>query len=319
MESIQLEQMLGIPIQITPWEGKNQLPLYLVYGRNFDVVSTGSVKFMLVTMQLDGRFNIQQIAGQVEKIAKAANMTVALNLSSMTPYQRKAMTEKGIPFIMLPNQVYLPFLSISLRKHAFRKESVSYGRLQATAQQVFLYLFYHRTSLGISKSNLAEQLNLTRTSITRAIEQLDALGVLQKRDSLRSPILLNPMADLKKIVQEDLIDPVQKRVVIRSQDLPDAVWLAGESCLSEYSMLNPPHMEVYACDKKKISAQAFTVVDPVWENTDGCVQLELWKYSPEPFAKKGRVDKISLYCSLRRSTDERVQGELEMMLEEIEW
>ena len=54
MESIQLEQMLGIPIQITPWEGKNQLPLYLVYGRNFDVVSTGSVKFMLVTMQLEG-------------------------------------------------------------------------------------------------------------------------------------------------------------------------------------------------------------------------------------------------------------------------
>lgn len=91
MESIQLEQMLGIPIQITPWEGKNQLPLYLAYGRSFDVVSAGSIQFMLVTMQLDGRFNIQQIAGQVEKIAKATNMTVALNLSDMTPYQRKAM------------------------------------------------------------------------------------------------------------------------------------------------------------------------------------------------------------------------------------
>ena len=89
--------------------------------------------------------------------------------------------------------------------------------------------------------------------------------------------------------------------------------------MSEYSMLNPPHMEVYACDKKKSSAQAFTVVDPVWENTDGCVQLELWKYSPEPFAKNGRVDKISLYCSLRRNADERVQGELEAMLEEVEW
>lgn len=319
MESIQLEQMLGIPVQMAPWEGKNQLPLYLVYGRNFDVVSAGSVKFVLVTMQLDGRFNIQQIAGQVEKIAKVANMAVALNLAGVTPYQRKALIKKGIPFVMLPDQVYLPLLGVGLRKHAFRKESVSYGRLQAAAQQVFLYLFYHRPSPGISKSDLAEQLHLTRTSITRAIEQLDALQVLQKRDGLRSPILLDPAADLKKIVQGDLIDPVQKRVVIRSEELPKDVWLAGESGLSEYSMLNPPRMEVYACDKKGIAVQDLTVVDPVWEDTEGCVQLELWKYSPAPFAKDGKVDKISLYCSLRRNADERVQGELETMLEEVEW
>lgn len=319
MEPIQLEQMLGIPIQMTPWEGKAQLPLYLVYGRSFDVVLAGSIKFMLVTMQLDGRFNIQQIAGQVQKIANTANMTVALNLSDVTPYQRKAMMEKGIPFVMLPDQVYLPFLGVGLRNHAFRKERVSYGHLQAVAQQVFLYLFYHRTSLGISKSDLAEQLHLTRTSITRAIDQLDALEVLQKRNSLRSPVLLNPKADLKKFVQEDLIDPVQRRVVIRSGELPRAVWLAGEACLAEYTMLNFPRMEIYACDKKKISMQTLTVVDPIWENTDGCVQLELWKYSPELFAKNGKVDKISLYCSLRRNTDERIQGELETMLEEVEW
>lgn len=319
MESIQLEQMLGIPIQTAPWEGEDQLPIYLAYGRSFDVVSIGPIKFLLVTMQLDGRFNIQQIVGQVQKIARAANMTVALNLSGVTPYQRKALIENGIPFVMLPDQVYLPFLGVGLQNRAFRKESVSYGRLQAAAQQVFLYLFYNRGSFGIHKSDLAERLCLTRTSITRAIEQLDALNVLQKRDGLRSPVSLNPMADLKKVVQEDLIDPVQKRVVIRRNDLPKAVWFAGETCLSEYSMLNPPRMEVYACDKKKISMQALTVVDPIWENTEGCVQLELWKYSPEPFAEDGKVDKISLYCSLRRNLDERVQGELEIMLEEIEW
>ena len=54
-------------------------------------------------------------------------------------------------------------------------------------------------------------------------------------------------------------------------------------------------------------------------DTGEYVELELWKYTPELFATDGKVDILSLYCSLKANPDERVEGELESLLEKIKW
>ena len=110
------------------------------------------------------------------------------------------------------------------------------------------------------------------------------------------------------------------QTLIRKMDetMPDSVFLAGESCLSEYSMLNAPRTEVYACNKRQKEIHQRTEVFPMLD-TGEYVELELWKYPPELFATDGKVDIISLYCSLKANPDERVEGELESLLEEIKW
>lgn len=318
----QLEQLLGMPVQIKPWNKKKLLPPYLEAGRNFDLVHIGNVAFLLVGIPLDGRFSIQQLAQQMGKLSQIAGMQVALSFSSLTYYQRQALIQRQIPFICLPGQVYLPFLGIILQDQALAAEKVVPDKLQAASQQVFLQLFYNRKhSSGISKSELAAQLGLTKTSITRAVDQLDALGLLRKRDAIRSPICLRTDIDLKSTIRHSLIDPVQKRIVVSRQSIPkgEGVLLAGESCLAEYSMLNAPRMAVYACCKKSEWVSGLTAIDPLWDNIINCVQLELWKYPPNLFAVDEKVDPVSLYCSLRSTPDERVEGELETMLETIEW
>ncbi|EFB40206.1 MULTISPECIES: hypothetical protein [Parachlamydia] len=47
------------------------------------------------------------------------------------------------------------------------------------------------------------------------------------------------------------------------------------------------------------------------------IELEVWNYDPELFAKDGIVDPFSLYLSLQESKDERVEGALEEMMEKI--
>ena len=40
---------------------------------------------------------------------------------------------------------------------------------------------------------------------------------------------------------------------------------------------------------------------------------------PQLFAANGKVDILSLYCSLRENPDERIEGELESLLEDMKW
>lgn len=83
-------------------------------------------------------------------------------------------------------------------------------------------------------------------------------------------------------------------------------------------MLNNPSIEVYACDKKQKWIDQCAEVIPLLD-IGNYVELELWKYPPELFATDGKVDILSLYCSLKANPDERVEGELESLLEEITW
>lgn len=47
--------------------------------------------------------------------------------------------------------------------------------------------------------------------------------------------------------------------------------------------------------------------------------IEVWRYDPTLMSLNGYVDKLSLYLSLINDEDERVQIELEHLLETIEW
>jgi len=48
------------------------------------------------------------------------------------------------------------------------------------------------------------------------------------------------------------------------------------------------------------------------------IELEIWQYNPNLFAKDGIVDPFSLYLSLEKVKDERVEAALAHMMEKIE-
>jgi len=116
-----------------------------------------------------------------------------------------------------------------------------------------------------------------------------------------------------------LINPVQKRIVVRERDVKGNYLAAGESALSEYSMLNAPKVKTVALYKGSIKTEELEEIDARWEETENLLQLELWKYDPFIFADGDKVDRISLACSLADCEDERVEMAVEEMLEGNEW
>ncbi|MFA4985315.1 MAG: hypothetical protein WC712_01905, partial [Candidatus Brocadiia bacterium] len=96
--------------------------------------------------------------------------------------------------------------------------------------------------------------------------------------------------------------------------------LSGLSALADYTMLAEPGNRVlaYSADEWNVLARheqisELTIREP------GCLEIEIWKYSPALFAKEGRVDRLSLFLAMRDSADERVQSALDSLLRGMEW
>jgi hypothetical protein len=49
------------------------------------------------------------------------------------------------------------------------------------------------------------------------------------------------------------------------------------------------------------------------------VQLEAWSYNPLLLGNVAGVDPLSLFLSLRDSSDERIQQQLEILIQELKW
>ncbi len=87
-------------------------------------------------------------------------------------------------------------------------------------------------------------------------------------------------------------------------------------------MLAPSQRETRAVgpeEWKALQADANLRIIPERSRELARVELELWRYDPEKISRSGQVDPLSLYLSLHRSDDERVEGALRQLLEEHVW
>jgi hypothetical protein len=48
-------------------------------------------------------------------------------------------------------------------------------------------------------------------------------------------------------------------------------------------------------------------------------EIEIWRYNPALLAENGFVDKLSLFLLMKNIDNERVEIELEIMMNEIKW
>ena len=116
-----------------------------------------------------------------------------------------------------------------------------------------------------------------------------------------------------------ILNPVQKRVYVKSCEAVERLPLAGISALAERTMLNPPDVVCRTVYKRDFAdLEAVEIVDAAW-TSESYTELELWKYDPKPLMTDGRIDVVSLAASLKGSKDERVEQAIEDLMEGYEW
>ncbi|MBQ2411557.1 MAG: hypothetical protein II310_10050, partial [Selenomonadaceae bacterium] len=75
--------------------------------------------------------------------------------------------KRGVPFVALPGNIFLPFMGIILQDVRHNQYAKADKMMPAT-QMVFLELLYMGDEDSMLKSEVANKLNLAKTSITRA-------------------------------------------------------------------------------------------------------------------------------------------------------
>ena len=314
-----LKDVLSIIIETRPWEGESKAPVYL---REAYAFLTSSVLGQSVLFMLDRGAQIltpATIKKHISEVNKRWSGDIVYVTTGIDSSRRKQLITQRVPFVVPGNQVFLPTLGVDLREH-FRSARVSAETFGPATQAVLLHTLHHGETESFSPQELAEALGYSRMTLTRAFDQLESagLGHHYTAGKRRFMELKESRRELWEKALPLLRSPVTQRVRIdgaaEKLDAPSA----GLSGLSGYTNLSAPGIPVVAIalsDWKSLKDK-FSVVED--ENVS-TVEVELWSYPPKVVEAGPLVDRLSLYLSLRGSDDERVEAELENLMEGMRW
>lgn len=315
-----LHEIFGLDVKIENWSGKNKLPLYLRNKRDYFVLSIDKAQSILMKNS-SGNFNVSVFEKEIKEIEKFSGMTVVLWLDAVSTYQRNALIKNKISFIVPNSQIYIPALGMCLKELcAGKREKVE--KISPTTQFLLLYFIYQKQHEEKSQSELAKYLNLSAMSVSRAVQDLQELGLLEVRKAGTSKIVKS-VAIGKELYQRSnkyMQSPVQKKIYVSLKYFDLHLPYAGETALAKQSLLTFPRCTIFAMDKKLAKTiPEEHLVEPTLISDNDYVEIELWKYNPAVFVTDEAVDVVSLAESLKTTDDERVEMQIEKLMEEYEW
>ena len=313
----QLEQYFGCEVKIREYKNKLSLPIFMTI-RDIAMVEIYGVNVAIVDVVKEAELSVAAMKKQKAKYEEALQCPVAYKVALNSVSMRNALVKNGVSFVDLPGNVFLPFMGIVLQD-VYKKQFVKVDKMMPATQMVFLELLYMNDEESALKSEVANKLNLTKTSITRATAQLEEMGLIQQIKS-GTEISIQRNCSRKEYyynAKKYLINPVQKVITIMRQEATFESFDAGETALSQLSELNPPRIEECAIYKGEEVIDQLEIVDSRYVDKDDCLNVQLWKYNPSYFAREGRVDLVSLTCTFKGNEDERIEMCIEELLEEL--
>ena len=307
-----LENALNLKVICRDWPGQSSMPYLLTDRYRFQLASLGCAGALFVYPKGEPD-PISTIKKHFDLIAKSSAVPPVLILEKCTARQRKALIDNHIAFVVEDRQIYLPFMGILLQE-TFSEDVHENASLLPSAQLLLFYYIYSRER-ELPMSQLPEKLQLSAMSVSRAVTQLEEAGLLRTYKMGVNKIIASDLHGRELYSQAEgiLRSPVKKQGYLERTAIAEAV-KAGLTALSEYTMLNPPGVDTFAL--KTLPDKSMRMEHSL---TDAAAQqcIQLWTYDPGILASSGCVDILSLHQSLKDESDERIQGELDELLEKF--
>ncbi|MBQ6684582.1 MAG: HTH domain-containing protein [Firmicutes bacterium] len=313
-----LKDNIDDEVSVTTWNAKRYLSLQLASMYSFYHVTILETEFLL--MKPVKTLALTRMQHHMNLIIEKTHLNTVLLFEDVSPYLVKEMLKKKIGFISENKQMYLPFLALHLKKQ--RGTTIEEERFEFTAatQMVFLKMLYS-AKLHFEIEQLAEELELSKMTVLRAIEELQnkrllniEIGGQTRRKKLIYPI---DKREYYRTGKQYLIDPVRKNIYVR--ELPDGteVFRGGLSALGEKTMLAEPEREILAIYENMGRLRKYQVTqEEALEK--GFADVQVMKYDIRVLTEDRCVDPISLILSLHER-DERIDMAIEEMMGEYEW
>ncbi|MEZ5306327.1 MAG: hypothetical protein R2684_04195 [Pyrinomonadaceae bacterium] len=259
-----------------------------------------------------------------DQVKKNWNLDPIYVTRSVPSYVRGRLIHQKIPFIVPNKQMYLPDIGVDLReRNTTARISQVITKPAPSTQAVVLYALLNKNDHVFNPSALADRLDYSPMTLSRAFDELESLewGRIRKEGRERVLYFERDKRQLWESARDLLSSPIKKRFHVWPP-IEQYGLRSGLTALSRYSMLaEPVDLELALGQKEWNKLKQVEKVEtfPLQERKSGNVTIEVWNYDPRLLSDSGEVDRLSLYLSLRDEKDERVEAALRKMIGNIEW
>jgi len=314
-----LSEVAGQPIA---WRqaAVDRLPPYLAQRYHLVRLSIGQRRFLGILLKDNSDFSPSKFIKHLRPLLASASDVegYCLMARDLPSYIRHRLADRKVPFVVPGRQLYWPELGLVVQARRPKCVSAPTETFTPATQAVLIYAMCQDDQEPVTPKMLSEELGYSAMTMSRALDEIEGneLGQVVRFGRERLLIFHKDKDDLWQEALPYLRNPIRETVRVKENNLPKDLHLkAGETALATMSMLIPPKEPVYAIGRKAWKNMASKVEKIPVEEEDTC-RLQVWRYDPALFAREGRVDRFSLYLSLREETDERVEAALEEMMEE---
>ncbi len=302
------QQIIGVDLQIEEADHHTTdlLPIFMSDTYKFCHVNWMGHDVLLCMSTDSADLSPGKISKHMEIVNKRTGMTAVFVTDEMKSYNIQRMINSRTDFMIPGKQMFIPSLLLDIRP--IKQKNVDLGiTVPPIAQCIVLYHLEVVSLQGKMLKELQELFMVSYATIDRAVRWLEKQELITRNEG-RISFFLNGI-DLWKKAVSILSSPIEK--IVYTTSAIDHPTLSGNSAMAEYTMMNEDGMLHVAMTRQQMKqlGETHTV-------EDGTV-VEIWRYSPELLSNNGVVDKLSLYLSLKDDKDERIQMELENLINEI--
>ncbi len=295
-----------------------KLPLYLSHAYSYSLLELDEHSFLLAEDDNTMSKTASQLKKQAKTIFQYTEMPVVFVLYNQSTQMRRKMVQERISFIVPENQIYLPDLLISLKENVSQPYSFP-ELLTPSAQLLLLYHLQIEHLEEFSFKEIAEKLDYSPKTITKAAAELKAkklckiTGTKEKRFAFEVE-----RKQLWQMSELQMQSPIIKSHFTNLKDNWDFC-KSGDMALAHYTFLSDTGKKMYAVYKNKFEELKENEYWEYLDETEGNVQIEVWKYNPCLLSNNGYIDPLSLYLCYREDSNERVDAEIKELINKKIW
>lgn len=309
-----LEKMFSERKEITPLVDKyyNLLPLTIRESYKLFKTHILNKEVCLLFGINDNEYTPVQLRKQKQLVARVTEMPVIFVFKQLHSYNIQRIIAQRVNFIVIDKQMYLHDFLINLSKPKNDTETAD-SVISPIAQCALLYHIEKCSLQDKTIEDIAQIFTCSYPTAARAVRWLADNNLIDLSNEKTKRLIFS--LDNKSLWEKsvDLLRSPIERIVYTDETIENAC-ISGINALSVYSMLNDESRRYYAMYKTRFRELKIQTDKKYGENI-----VQIWRYNPYILSDNGTVDKLSLYLSLRDNSDERIQIELEKMLNEIKW
>lgn len=319
-------QTLGFPTtDVRQWQGQKKLPYFLQDAFDFGELDVAGQDIVLALDKQPIVAPAREIRNRLDTVEAVAQRNAVYVANALANYQRQRLIKQRVPFIVPGNQVYLPEIGMVWDERTRAQQVVVADQITiAPAAQAMLIqmLLDPMQPEEWQAAQVGNDLGYTPMTVTRAVRELVGAGLLDAhiKGRFQYVTLRGWHAEVWQRAKPLLRTPIHRMEwMLRAPPVNNRVRLAGLSAIAEHTLLAEPRIPVYAMTRADWKQFQPPKNERVPAALDDAYEIQVWNYPPTLQGEGKTVDPLSLILSLGEHPDERVQGAINELQEQLPW